>query len=230
MNAKYWVLFFLIFYVHSGSATVSDDISRIIKEFRDSGSFRAKEPLNWKLTPEDVREMSSLDTKYYRIKYPKCFKPEDESEEDNVQISPHISIDRTDKCPGYKGEWVGWLAVYWTRGNYKNAKTADDLSPGNAIYDQRGTVNGYPAAYFITLDSIVRDMKIGYEIQLNYSVRIICRGEVYGVGARAHQGKQSLDLIKSKKFDFPEDFKKIASSFECKGIPDSMKVSKKPAK
>ncbi|WII71380.1 hypothetical protein QJS83_13000 [Bdellovibrio sp. 22V] len=230
MNAKYWILFSIIFSCNNGWTTVSDEIGRIVKEFRSSGSVRAKEPLNWKLTPDDVRAMNSLDTKYYKIKYPKCLKPEDVSEEDNVQISPHITFNRTEKCPGYKGEWVDLLAVYWTREHYEKAKTADDLTLGNAIYDQIGTVNGYPAAYSIILDSIVRDMKIGYEVQLSYIVLILCKGDVYAISASALQGKQSLDLIKSEKFDFPEDFKKIASSFECKGIPDSMKVLKKTGK
>ncbi|WII71379.1 hypothetical protein QJS83_12995 [Bdellovibrio sp. 22V] len=223
---KYWILLITVSYISPVGAHLSETY-RISKEFHDSGEYRAKEPLNWKLKPEDVREMNSLDTKYYRIKYPKCFKPEDVSEEDNVQMSPHITFNRTEKCPGYRGEWVELLSVYWLDGHFKKAKTADDLILGRSVYEQRGLVNNYPAAYLVTLESITRDMKIGYEVQLNYNVLILCKGDVYGISASALQGKQSLDLIKSKKFDFPEDFKKIASSFECKGIPDSMKVLKK---
>ncbi|WP_374033896.1 hypothetical protein ACES2I_14835 [Bdellovibrio bacteriovorus] len=108
-----------------------------------------------------------------------------------------------------------WLAVILSNEYSERESIADTIVFRGAVYKSVGVVNSYPAA--LMLLSAVDRLGGSGKVVASVSVYVYCKGTHYVFDTSFEPGQTSIDIIRSRKFEIPKDFKDIISSFECTG-------------
>lgn len=196
------------------SATEAHTDRRIAANIaKEKGLLKPKEILEWKIDQKDMpKDWIKLDNKYFSVYYPKCFSLEGQEGEEDPKISPSIAFNRGENCPGYVKDYgdLNWLIIGFSLVDFEN------VTLENNVLRQSINLNGLQAVYLVGLMDHYDETKKEFQVQARSQVFAKCKKKTFKLGFDLPSGKPSMDLVEKNKYDFPEDFKKIVSTFKCK--------------
>lgn len=174
--------------------------------------------MEWKIDQKDIpKDWAKIDNKYFSVSYPKCFNPEGEEGEEDLKITPSILFRRGKDCPGFVngyGDSNSFNIGYFPTAGIKSIDEA--LAGDYLLIRQKININDIKGILLGELLDYYNEPKSLYEAQLRWQVYTICGGKTFRIITAAFPGKLTMDLVEKNKYDFPEDFKKIVSTFKCK--------------
>lgn len=176
---------------------------------KEKGILKPKEVQVWK-SKAIPKDWLTIDNKYFSVSYPSCFNIQGEEGESDPKISSSIVFKRESTCPGFMKEYgdgnLFTIAYFYAGGltSIDNAGTAD-----YSLLQQKINLNGSDAVLFAgLLDS--------NQLQLRWQIFAMCKGKAFRLVTELPAGEVSVERVNKNNYDFPEDFKKIASTFKCK--------------
>jgi hypothetical protein len=204
----------------SGSIAAEPQVDRRVaaKIAKEKGELKPTEVLKWKIDPKDIpKDWLKIDNKYFSVSYPKCFNLQGEEGEDDPKIAPSILFNRGKDCPSYVSEYgdLNWLVISY----YPTAEITSVDKASTADYSllrQKAIVNGYDAILFAGLMDHLDESNNRFESKLRWQIFTICKGKTFRFGTMLPPGKSTMTLVEKNNYDFPEDFKKVVSTFKCK--------------
>ncbi|MFV3408458.1 hypothetical protein ACNH6C_07610 [Bdellovibrio bacteriovorus] len=178
----------------------------------DKGKFQ------WKGLTNVPKGYTKFQNPFFSAVYPKkCFSLLPNGGGDDISDSLGLVFERTMSCGGYQKstENKNWLAVRLTNEYSGKDSVAEKIMRGSAVYKSLGTINGKSAAILLlaSMDSLGGTG----QVVANIKVYVHCKGKHYVFDTSFEPGQTSIDIIRSRKFEIPKDFKDIISSFECTG-------------
>ncbi|WP_158320248.1 hypothetical protein [Bdellovibrio bacteriovorus] len=182
------------------------------------GFLLEKEKFRWVGSRQFSKDYTKFQNPFFSAIYPKkCFSLLPNGGGDEISDSLGLVFERTRSCGGDKKgtENKNWLAVRLTNEYSEKDSVAEKIMRGSAVYKSLGTINGRSAAILLlaSMDSL------GGTGQVVASIKayVHCKGTHYVFDTSFEPGQTSIDIIRSRKFEIPKDFKDIISSFECTG-------------
>lgn len=179
---------------------------------KEKGLLKPKEILEWKTDPKDLpKDWIKLENKYFSVSYPKCFILQGEEGEEDPKLAPSVAFNRSENCPNFlKGYGdFNWLVISVSLIDFEN------VSLENNIFRQDVDLNGKQAIYFVGLMDYT-EIKNEFQFKVRSRVFTKCSGKTFKLTFDLPPGSLSEKFIEKNKYDFPQDFKKIVSTFKCK--------------
>ncbi len=164
-----------------------------------------------------------LNNEYFKISYPKCFHVEatgGDDDEGTSKDSASIDLHRTKKCKNYSyDDYFNLIQVnYEFLTHYSGPEEIDSIEPSaTTAYRQPIDVHGIPGIVNLNL-GLSAEVEKKFEPKIGFDAFLFCKGkknEVFHFQMVTSKGEEAIKYLEKKKFDLPEDFKQILSSFEC---------------
>ena len=185
------------------------------------GSFRPIDILALNVVGKKS-DLVDIENKYFSISYPKCFIVESTSGvDDNVDIKKSTSLDfkRTSNCKLYKKNLELDSLQLFYEANYSDPQHAEsDPAQSNSVYRQTLNVNGATGVVYLNFSLSTE----GYHWRdpiLEWEGIISCEGKASRSFKFLFLQARDNDVdvfMKIKKFELPEDFMQIISTFKCR--------------
>lgn len=210
------ITLFLItsFFVEAKDLVDKDVAKKIAKE---KGILEPPEVLKWQTLSKDIpKDWIKVDNKYFSVSYPKCFNIQGQESEDDIKISPSLLFERGANCnSSFKlKEDPNWFTLsYFPRAGIKSLHWS--LGSKLQLLRQKGIINGIDGIIL----GAVKDRYVSEQINevlFRWEIFIICNKKPFRMVTETPQGKPTMDFLEKGKYNFPEDFKEIISTFQCK--------------
>ncbi len=180
-------------------------------------------------------ERVDLKNDYFNVSYPKCIsaKPTEagSDEKTNLKNTGSIDFDRTSKCKNFKGKHVtNWLGL-WYSGEVSDETVSryhdfymkpkfegDSVMVPARFLNQNAIVNGQKA-YINGSILTSNDKEKPNEVVMRWEMDILCEGKKnveFKFSFMTESYDQLLAFVTTKKYEIPEDFMQIISTFKCK--------------
>lgn len=212
--------FFCIFISNPNCNAESSTDKRIAKKIaKEKGVLKPDEVWQWQASSKDIpKDWIKIDNKFFSASYdPNCFSIEGEGGEDDPKIAPSVLFRRKKNCFHFKENHVDseWLSIgYFPDGGVKTlagASTAD-----YPLVRQKIKINGVDAISLGGLMDYWDESNRKYMPQLRWQLFLICNKKTFRIGTIIPPGQPTMDLVEKNNYAWPEDFKAVISTFQCK--------------
>lgn len=186
------------------------------------GTHRPKEVLFLK-SSIPANDRADLVNNYFEISYPKCFNVDLTIPGDpgvTVETSASVDFIRTKKCNLYsniKGDPTSdFNRIHLTYDTYFSDPKLTESHPKGSkkFYRQMIDIDGVEGVAYM---GVGLDLK--HVVVSGWNVVVACKGkknESFIFSIPGQRGTEVIETLKNKKFELPEDFKQIVSSFRCR--------------
>lgn len=186
---------------------------------KDKGVLKPSEVWQWQMSTKDIpKDWVKIDNKYFSAAYDsKCFTIEAEGGEDDPKIAPSILFRRKKSCPEFKEGYgdSNWMSIGYFP--YGGVKTIEGASTADyPLVRQKIKINGIDAISIGGLMDYFDESKDHYDPQLRWQLFVICHKKTFRMGTIVPPGKPTMDLVEKNNYAWPEDFRGIISTFQCK--------------
>lgn len=193
---------------------------RVAKQIaKERGVLKPHEVWQWQTLSKDIpKHWVKIDNKFFSASYdPKCFNIEGEGGEDDPKIAPSVLFRRKKNCPGFKENYGDSNSVNIEYYPYGGVRTIEGASSAEyPLVRQKIKINGIDAISLGGLMDFLDESNSNYEPQLRWQLFAICNKKTYRMVITVPPGKPTMDLVEQNNYAWPEDFKKIISTFQCK--------------
>lgn len=190
------------------------DAKKIAKE---KGVLKPADVLIWETPQKSIpSDFIKINNTYFSAHYPKCFTITGENGESNPKVSPTVLFKRQNNCPNFSKD-DNDSNLFDLGLSPTDFKSLDDAFTADyTILRQKIDLNGNDAVLLVGLiDSNIRNTHVSAP-QLRWQIFTKCKKNTLQIIASAPTGKETLDRVDKNNYEFPEDFKKIVSTFKCK--------------
>lgn len=178
---------------------------------KKNGVLKPTEILTWKLSAKEIpKDWVLIDNSYFSVSYPACFRVLGEEGESDPKISSSLAFTRRSNCPNFIKDHINenFLTIrYFDSAGITSLEKAYTLD--YTLLKQKVNLNGVDAVLFAGLFK-------ENEIRLRWQIFTICNGKTFRIVSELPAGSLSQERVDKNNYDFPEDFKKIVSTFKCK--------------
>lgn len=206
---------------------LSISVFSVSKEFIDTrsaqkimnskGILEPAEVLTWDAPKEIPKDWATLDNnQFFSFSYPKCFNIEPDGGEDDLKLAPYVDLIKTEKCPffvKYHG-FENLMSITFEGSRYRTLKGTSGDS--YHLKRQKITLNGMEARSFIGLADDYDSEKKVPAPALRWQVFVSCKNRIFGFTISNPPGDPSLAHVNKNDYEWPEYFKEIVSTFQCK--------------
>lgn len=186
---------------------------RLVKEVK--GVQVDPQPFEWKTSVTAPKTIDLVINPFFKVKMSKsCYELSPNGGGDDIAESLGLVIERLKKCPSYVGgeELPNFFTLTLTNWSTENFESVEKASVVNQVYRRTGKINSYPAALMLSADMNSKNKVVAY-----WHIYLQCKGNHFMMVGGYPSGQPSIDIIRSRKFEIPQDFKDIILSFECTG-------------
>lgn len=209
---------------YAAEVSVNQKFARDI--YKERGALKPKEILEWKVDQKDTsKEWTQLDNLFFKASYPRCFSVVGEGGDPDVGDDPYktpsVSFRRESKCLNFSKDLSSdaqTLSIGFN-GNLSSKPTYDvdgRIFGGDLLFRQKMKINKAQAVFVASITDTCEENKCPSKVQLRYEIYMVCKKRIFNFTYVAPPGLISLERIEKSDYQFPEDFKKIISTFRCK--------------
>jgi hypothetical protein len=195
------------------NARTFKNAAQIVKE---KGKIVVDEAETWNTDKKILKDWVTLKNRYFTISYPKCINPEGDGGEDDPKLAPAVAFSAKSACIDFSKE-LG--SEYLFEISYEDGISPKseiiNIGEKNNLKTQNITLNGNAAKFFtIIMNSNIGDSS-GTLIQMRQKIYLLCGEKVMSITYDSPRGDISLQKIEKSEFEFPDNLKKIVSTFQC---------------
>ena len=182
---------------------------------RDIKGIEDKEPFDWQLSSEERKGLKKIENNpYMRLAYDEtCFDVGPQGSGEDISESIGLVFRKKPKCQDKHDVADNWLGLMQTYNSTEIHKSFSEYRPITKFYKRVGRINGNPAMLVLNAEDVYDSQ--GKGVVAGWSLFLHCKDVHFIISTAYKMGKPSIDYILQKKYTFPEEYKRILSTFEC---------------